>query len=418
MAHALPDPAHGALEEPRDPLHGAEGVERLHELGELERARASRAHLEINTGAIVHNLAVIRQLAGASRVMAVIKGNAYGLGAIPLGRLLQAHGVEAFAVDNVAEGIELRQAGITRPVLIIDGDIADNAALAIKYDLCPGVPNAELLAAFDRQASIAGRRHPIWLVCNVGFNRSGPYELEAVAELARAARACRHLEVRAICAHLSNAQYADGVTERQLLRFNEQVALARRILGPIETSLWASHGLAGFGDRLATDWVRIGILLYGEHGFSPGRLPARAHELVRGLRPALRLRARIIQLMDFPSAQGVGYGQLHQVPAGTRLATVSVGFGGGLPPGAYAHEVLVRGQRARLVGPIGMDALQIEVTGLDDLRLGDWVTLLGSDGAQRIDLASLACGAGRSVYEVLRALNLHRIYTSNGSLRA
>jgi alanine racemase len=131
---------------------------------------------------------------------------------------------------------------------------------------------------------------------------------------------------------------------------------------------------------------------------------------VRDLTFVLRLQARVTQILDFDRPQGVGYGQHYRVSAGTRLATVSFGFGGGFPPGCYEHEVVVRGRPARTAGPIGMDALQIDITGRDDVAIGDWVTLLGRDGDAVASLAGLVKSSGRSPYEILRAFDVPRIY--------
>src|SRR5687768_11132403 len=115
----------------------------------LTRAQAARAVLEVDLAALRHNIKLIQRIAGGAKVIAVVKGDAYGLGATVVARTLQSCDVPAFAVDNVAEGIELRCAGIEKPILIIDGDVPDNAELAITHDLMPGIADEPLLNAYD-----------------------------------------------------------------------------------------------------------------------------------------------------------------------------------------------------------------------------------------------------------------------------
>lgn len=351
-----------------------------HEIGQ---ARAARAVLEVELTAIRHNVEIIRRISYGAKVMAVVKGNAYGLGARVIGRMLQSWGVPAFAVDNVAEGIKLRAGGIHAPILVIDGDLPDKAFLAIAYNLTPGIAQENLLLAYEQAAAQHGKKHPIWLVANVGFNRSGYRNLEKFTSFALRAFECRHLEVRAVYAHLTNSNGNAKISLAQIDEFREVASRAKEIFGPeLETSLFASHGLVRWAKAFPTDWVRPGVLLYGEHAFDKDRIKPETAEAIQQFRPAIRLRSRIIHLLDILSEifgeEKTGSDQRLKMRPRPRLATVSIGFGSGYPSGAKKLHPLVRGRRVSLFGDVGMDNLLLDVTDLPEVELYDWVTLIGT----------------------------------------
>jgi alanine racemase len=378
-----------------------------------QRASAARAVLEVDLAAVRHNVEVIRRAAGGARIMAVVKGDAYGLGATVIARALETWGVPTLAVDNVAEGVSLRANGISAPVMIIDGDVPDNAPLAVKHGLMPGIAHERLLAAYEGAARRRGGKHPIWLAANVGFNRAGYRDPEKFARFAARASECRHLEVRGIYAHLTNSNSDADLTLAQIEEYGRQAERARQLLGAgLETSLFASHGLVRWARAFPTDWVRPGILLCGEHDFVGEELEPEAADLLRQFRPVVSLRARVIHLLEFSGVEGVGYGQHHHTEPGQRLATVAVGFGGGYPSPPGRAYALAGGRRAAVFGKVGMDALQIDVTDVTGLALDDWATLIGCDGAERVSVRDLARAAGTSPYELLRRLRCHRIYVN------
>jgi len=363
---------------------------------EIARAQSARAYLEIDLAAIRHNVDILSHLSYGAKLMAVLKGDGYGLGARVIGPWLQSCGIPAFAVDNVAEGIELRASGVNRPVLIIDGDLPDNAPLAIAYDLTPGIAQEDLLLAYERAAEQHGRNHPIWLVVNAGFNRSGYRSVERFARFALQALACRHLEVLGVYAHLTDSYSSPlardatltdtrEISQVQIAGFRLMAHQAKEIFGPgLETSLFASHGLVHWAKTFSTDWVRPGILLYGEHAFDQDLIEPETAEAIRQFQPAVRLRARISHLLDvlleITGAESAGFGQHHTTKPRPRLATVSMGFGSGYPCGAKKLHALVHGQRVPLFNEVGMDNLLLNVTGIPEVQIYDWVTLLGADG--------------------------------------
>jgi alanine racemase len=383
--------------------------------GSSHRARAGRARMEVDLDAVRHNLGLTRRLAGGARVMAVVKGDAYGTGAGVVAPFLERCGADAFAVDSVAEGIALREAGVRRPIMVIDGDVPDNAALAIRHELTPGIPHETLLDAYQAAAASAGRTLPVWLLANLGFNRAGHRAPVRFLELAAAAAHRPNLAVQAVYAHMTNAEGRADISERQVEDFTALAGAVRGVLGrAIETSLFASHGVPRWASAVPTDWVRPGLLLYGEHVYDPRLVEPEALAAAAELRPAVALRARVIGVRDFDREEGVGYGQHHLAAPGQRLATLAFGFGGGYPYVAGTLWALARGRRAPLFGHPGMDAMQVDVTGIPGLDLYDWTTLLGSDGGQRLSVADLARAAGTTPYQLLSSLRCARAYRCSG----
>jgi alanine racemase len=384
---------------------------------DIYQARSARTVLEIDLAAIRHNFSIISGLSTGAKVMAVVKGDAYGLGARAICRTLASCGAQAFAVDSVAEGIDLRAGGLSGPILVIDGDIPENSDLAIRYDLMPGIANEELLFAYDIAATRQATIQPVWLVANVGFNRSGYSDVERFMRFALRAQQCRNIKVKAVYAHLTNSNGDAQVTLEQIKAFQQTATTAKGIFGPeLETSIFASHGLVRWAKSFSTDWVRPGILLYGEHAFIESLVELETATITGMLRPAVSLRSRITHLLEYNREEGVGYGQRYKTSVGQRLATVSIGFGSGYPCGSNNLHCLVRGQRAPVFGEPGMDALQLDVTNIPDVQLYDWTTLIGADGGQHISVHDLAQNAGITPYELMSRLRCQRLYLDAGEI--
>jgi alanine racemase len=382
-------------------------------LGEATAAArtAALARLEkvVDAAALRHNVRVLRAAAGGRRMMAVIKGDAYGLGARAISDLLLGAGVDALAVDTVAEGVDLRDHGVEAPIIVMDVDVADNADICVDRRLIPSVAAAEQV---DRYARIAARRGSpveVWLRTNVGFNRFGPRDepgFEFVLERLREERS--RVGVRGIFAHLSSAAGDAAETAAQAKSFQDRAARARVILGhEIEVSLAGTHGLLHPIVLDGTTWVRPGIGLYGLLQPECRELPGwRASGLDR-LRPAVTVRARVLDLVVFPWPEGIGYDRSTVVPAGRRVATVAIGFSRGLA-GATELTGLLRGSRCPMIGRPGMDCAQFDVTNVPDAVPGDWMTFLGADdgygGVRNIEEMCAQLGCSR--YELLAILRM------------
>ena len=343
----------------------------------------------IDTGALRHNLQVIRRLAPKSRVMAVIKANAYGHGLIAVAKALEA--ADAFAVARIGEALALREAGIKTPIVLLEGVFDGEqlaAAAAGDFELVVHTQEQiELLLAAPREA-----RFKVWLKLDSGMNRLG-FKAEAYpaahAALSRAAalKAPINLITHLACADMPELP----ATAEQLMVFE---TATRSMAG--ERSVVSSAALLGFSDSQA-DWVRPGLLLYG---VSPFRGSTGADH---GVRPVMTLRSQIIAVKDLVVGDRVGYGGDWTATRPTRLAIVSVGYGDGYPRSACSGTpVLVNGEHAALVGRVSMDMIAIDTT---DVRrapqVGDPVVLLG----EGLAIEEVAIWAESIPYTLLCGIN-------------
>jgi alanine racemase len=321
----------------------------------------------VDAAALRHNLAVVRERAPRSRVMAVIKANAYGHGLAAAARAL--HAADAFAVARVEEGLALRAAGINKTVVLLEGVFGREqiaAAAAADFDLV--VHSLEQVELLRGAEFAAPNRFTVWLKLDTGMNRLGLNE----AAFAQALETLRSLpSVRQpvkLMTHLASADEPQlATTANQLARF----AAATRSL-PGERSVANSAGLLNFADARA-DWVRPGLLLYG---VSP---MADRTGSDYGLRPAMTLQSRIIAVKDVAAGEQVGYGGVWTARRPTRLAVAAIGYGDGYPRSLGAGTpVLVNGRRALLAGRVSMDMTSIDVTDIEPPpRLADRVVLWG-----------------------------------------
>lgn len=351
----------------------------------------------IDTGALRHNLGVIRQWAPRSRVMAVIKANAYGHGLVAVARALES--ADAFAVARVDEGLTLRMAGVLTRTVLLEGvfDRAQLEAAAVAgFELV--VHTAEQIELL--RAAPPGVRFTVWLKLDTGMNRLG----FKGAAFGAAHAALRDLEsVRApvnLFTHLASADAPElHATAEQLAQFSAGTALLEG-----ERSIANSAGMLGFADAQA-DWVRPGLLIYGASPFTGTVGPD------YGLRPAMTLHSHVIAVKELDVGEHVGYGGTWVAQRPTRLAVAAVGYGDGYPRSlSSGSPVLVNGARAPLAGRVSMDMIGIDVTDLAPApRLGDPVILWG-DGLPVEEIAvwantipyELLCGISQRVAVTLR----------------
>jgi alanine racemase len=340
----------------------------------------------VDAGALRHNLQTARRWAPMSRVMAVIKANAYGHGLIAVARALE-HSADAFAVARVDEGLALRAAGINTTTVLLEGvfdrEQLDAAAGANFEFVVHTWEQIELL----REAAVDAR-FKVWLKLDTGMNRLG-FKSEDFG--AAHAALCELRSVQSpvnLFTHLACADDPElPATGEQLSRF----AAATRLL-PGERSIANSAGMLSFSQAQA-DWVRPGLLLYG---VSP---IAGAIGADYGLQPVMTLQSHVIAVKDLAAGERVGYGGNWTALRPTRLAVAAVGYGDGYPRSLGAGTpVLVNGERAGLAGRVSMDMIGIDVTDLRRApRPGDPVTLWGGG----LPVEEIAVWADTIPYELL-----------------
>jgi alanine racemase len=365
-----------------------------------------RAWVEVDHGALRHNLDVLRGLAGPGKgVIAVVKANAYGHGAVEVSRTLLAAGVERLAVATLDEALELRAAAIEAPILVLWALGEPEAPQAVDAGLEAMVQDARSVDLLERAAADAGQRLAVHLKVDTGLGRQGAAPEDAVTLAAAVARS-RHLALAGTFSHLAVPGEDDAYTDVQLLRLAQTLDAMRSAgidPGLVHVSATASvlAGAAPFADA-----VRPGLGLYG---LQPGWVVDRAP-----LQPALALKARPIRIFDLPAGAPIGYGLLYRARQATRIATLGIGYGDGWPRlHANNGRVLVHGQLAPMVGAISMDGLTVDLGGIDDVTYADEFVLIGEQMGSRITADEVAQERRTINYEVTTALRgrlprLHR----------
>jgi alanine racemase len=361
-----------------------------------ESLRPTRA--EIDLEAIAHNLAVLRRLAAPAKVLAVVKADAYGHGVVPVASRLEDDGVDGFGVALAEEGLELREAGIRAPILVLNGVYGGAHADVLEAGLWPVVYDLGQVEAFDRAAP--DRTYRVHLKIDTGMARLGVPLRELDAFLAGLERHPRCV-VAGVMTHLSSADTDPTATAEQLARF-ERALGAIRAAGHRPSLVHASNTAATLGEPTGRyDMVRPGGGLYGiSFGMPEGT----------GLRPALRLRTEIIALRELGAGEPVGYDQTHRCARPTRIATVPLGYGDGLPRElSNRGAMLVRGLRCPILGRVSMDLTTLDVTHVEGVHLGDEVVVLGEQrwGERRdsIDADEVARTAGTIAYDVMTSVS-------------
>jgi alanine racemase len=366
---------------------------------------------EISLKAIRHNLQVIRKHVGVKRkVLAVVKSNAYGLGAVPIAMALQRAGAEWFGVTCANEGIELREAGIRRRILVLTGFWPGEEKRLIQNGLTPTVTRVDDIRHLERAAKSArGRGKSVGvafhLKINTGMNRLGilPQEVDAFAA---ALREASHVKLEGSYTHFASAEdFTSNQTSEQEQTFRACLDRLRELgISPGIVHMANSGAICARPSTWA-DMVRPGAILYGYHqGFEP---PEKKLEVMKSMpfEACLSLRARIISLREIGVGQAVGYGARFVAQRPTRIAVINAGYADGIVRSRTNRGcVLVRGRRVPLVGTISMDLTTLDVTDVADAELGDIITVYGSDGKSSIEVSDVAREVGTVTSDLLCAL--------------
>ncbi len=349
---------------------------------------------EIDTRAFAANVDTIAaSLPAASRVIAVLKGDAYGHGAVELARVCRPERVAMIATALLEESLALRDAGITLPLLVL-GPMDEGAIeMAVDAGITPGIPGPEALAAACRVAQ--HRDVAIHLKLDSGMGRMGALESElpAVVQLIRSAP---RLRIDAIYTHFAKADdERDPFTTIQTANFDRMLTTLHQ--SGIDAPL---HHLANSAATLrgivrAGDFVRCGIVLYG-----PSELTSSGGASLK-LTSVMRWRTEIARLKDLPAGHAIGYGATFYTTRPSRIATLPVGYADGYSR-QYSNngEVLIRGRRAPVVGRVSMDLVTVDVTDIPGCAAGDEVVLLGAQGQEVISAEELAAKTDTISYEV------------------
>ena len=352
--------------------------------------------VEIDRDAIRHNVRVLCDLVAPAAVMAVVKADGYGHGAVSVAHAALEAGAQALGVALVEEGVALRDAGIDAPVLVLSEPTPDAASEVVARRLTPVVYTKSGIDALAKAvADHGGEPLGVHLKIDTGMHRVGAPPDDAVA-LARRVGDHRELILEGICTHLAVAdEPARGETQQQLDRFASTRAAVGAI-GVVPAVVHAANSAAAIGFPGARfHMVRVGIALYG---VTPA--PGIGDEL--GLKPVLSLRSCVSHVKRLRAGDRVSYGLRYELARDATIVTVPIGYADGVPRnlGATAARALVRGTRVPLAGTVTMDQLMLDVGELS-VEVGDVVTLIGVDGKEQITAEDWAGWMGTIGYEIV-----------------
>ncbi len=372
----------------------------------LERWTGRPVWAEIDLDALAHNVRVLADRAAPAKLYAVVKANAYGHGAIGVGRASLAAGAAGLAVVCVDEAEELRRAGIDAPVLIVGATHAGEAERIVELGVTPTVTTMDLARALSTFASARGATQKIHIELESGLNRNG-LELEPLVAFAEAARALPGIEIEGIYTHFAAAEEGEQSFTRG--QYDALIAASSRLPWiPVRHCSASASALCAPEMRL--EMVRAGIAIYGYH-------PAPDCGTETELRPAMTLKSRIARIIDVGQGATVGYGRTWRAERASKIALVMCGYADGYRRAlSNKAEVLVRGQRAPIAGRIAMDMCMADVTDVAGVVPDDEVVMMGRQGGVSVDADELAEIADTISWEMLAGIpaRVPRLYVRNG----
>ena len=368
-------------------------------------------YVKIDLDAIDANLDAVRSKTGAN-IMAVVKADAYGHGAVQIARLIQEK-CAFFGVSNVAEALELRQAGLKNPILILGYTPVDAFPIVIREDIRPAIFHYEDAAVLSREAQRRKRNVAFHFAVDTGMSRIGFQATEESADRCAEIASMPYLKAEGLFSHFATADCADlsrSRTQAELFDRFDRMLKDRGVEIPIR-HLNNSAGLMNFDNHY--EMVRSGIVTYGMYPseeVSPEKLP---------LQPALSWHSRVTHVKTLPAGREISYGGTYVTTAPTRVATVPVGYADGYRRSLSGKFfVLIRGQKAPILGRVCMDQMMVDVTDIPGVSVDDPVTLVGRDGAQTITMEQIAGAADSFNYEFVCGISrrVPRIYCRNGEV--
>lgn len=364
----------------------------------LAEMRRERAWVEVDLTALAHNVAQIKQLLKTkTALLAVVKADAYGHGAVTVAQTVLQAGATWLGVATIPEGIELREAGIEAPILVLGAtntpeQIRTIAHWHLQPTLC--TPRQALIFS-ETMAELAPVTLPVHLKLDTGMTRLGTSWQEA-AEFVQLVQRLPHLSIASIYSHLATAESLDPtVVNQQHQRFQQAIAQIRQAgIIPPQLHLANSAGTLAH-PSLHYDLVRVGLAIYGLY-------PAAHLKSLLTLKPVLQVKARVTQVKTIQAGTGVSYGHRFIANREIQIAVVAIGYADGIPRNlSNRMTAIIQGQVIPQVGAITMDQLMLDVSQIPNLQEGEVVTILGQDGNQFISADDWATPLNTISWEIL-----------------
>lgn len=373
-----------------------------------------RVHADIDLDAILHNMEQMHRLIDPhTQMIAVIKTDGYGHGAIPIAREFESVDyVYGYAVATEEEALALRADDIKKPILILGYTFPEQYEALLRAEISPAIftlESAKLLSETAVQLNVTAHIH---IKLDTGMGRVGFLVSEESADVIAQISKLPHMMIEGMFTHFAKADEKDKTSaNKQLAEYHHMVDMLRS--RGVEIPLKHCSNSAGILDlpQANLDLVRAGITLYGLH-------PSDEVHLERmEMQPVLSLKSRVVHVKRLPAGYGISYGATYVTPSERVIATIPVGYGDGYARSlSNCGDVLIRGKRAPICGRVCMDQFMVDVTDIPDVCVGDTVTLIGRDGEEQITLEELGEKSGRFNYEFACDLGkrIPRVFYKNG----
>jgi alanine racemase len=358
------------------------------------------AWIEIDRGRLRRNLQIIRaHLPPGVHLLAVVKDDAYGHGALEVARLAAEAGAWGYGLSTLEEAMALRDAGVTAPLLLLGERQEAELPWCVSHDLTVCINHSRTVRQLSQLAASSGKQIPVHVKIHTGMSRYGVRWDEALPLLEQIA-AEKPLRLEGVMTHFAQSDETDKTfANLQLSRFNQVLAqIAERRL-PVQIKHLCNSG--GFLDlpQAHFDMVRVGILIYGVY-------PSSVCRRLPGIEPVMSVKARVAAIQHVRPGESVGYGMRFTASSRRRIAVLPIGYGDGFPRVRNQGSVLLRGRAAPIVGGIAMDALMVDITGIPQAEMWDEAVLMGRQGENEITVHDLAKLKNSVSYDVLTGWRL------------
>lgn len=364
----------------------------------MDRNDYYRAQANINLEAIKSNVCQIKsRLSKDTKLMVIVKADAYGHGAIAVSKVLENGIVDAYGVAIIEEAIELRKAGLTKPILILGYTPKEQFDLVVNYDVMQTVYQYEMAEELSKEATKQGKTAKIHIKIDTGMSRLGFCDSDESLITIKKIASLEGIHIDGVFSHFAKADETDELSVKmQIKRFDDFTELLKQegLHIPIR-HIANSAGMIEFPEA-EYDMVRCGIVTYGIY---PSK---EVNHKTFNLIPAMELKSHVIYIKEVDEGTGISYGSTFITKRKTKVATIPIGYADGYSRNmSNTGKVIIRGQYAPIIGRICMDYFMVDVTDIDDVNQGDVVTLLGRDGECEISVETLADWSHSFPYEMI-----------------
>lgn len=378
--------------------------------------KSLRTWVEINLDALGCNFDAVREtLPENIKILAVVKANAYGHGAIGVAKFLEDK-ADYLAVAATDEALELRKNGVNCPILILGHIPYGDYDNIVKYNVTPTISDFYEAELLSKAAVKAGVTVPLHIAVDTGMNRIGFKCDDSSIEEIKKIKKLPNIEIEGVFSHLAAADMLDKVyTKMQAEKFDDFVLKLKN--AGINVSIKHLYNSAAIADlEKKYDMVRQGIILYGlkpsdEVEFNNINVP----------QPVMSMKTRVVQVKTLPAGESISYGCTYTTEKETRVATLCAGYADGVTRVLSNNgEVLIRGKRAKIIGRVCMDQFMVDVTDIPEAEAGDTATIFGTDGKETISVDEIAKKANTINYEIICNINsrVTRVYMKNGEVES